>query len=446
MTQGASLPLILRFSVPILLGNIFQQLYTVVDGIVVGKSISDNALAAVGVSFPITYMLISILMGIGMGTSILISQFYGNKDMVNLHRTIRTGHAMIFKTFLPLTLFGIMTAGFFLNLLQTQAEIFDDAKLYLVIYYTGLLAQFGYVLASGILQAIGNSRTPLLVLISSSILHIILAILFVPVLRWGIAGIALSTVVSQYFSWLLCLWFLNRELPGALSFRKEDDPAESSVKEILRLGLPISIQNVLYSFGMMVMQPLINGYGVIFVAGYNAAIRVDGFVFMPVTSIASAVTTYVGQNTGAGKTERLKEGIRSTITLGMIISLVLAAIVIPLRSPLMSLFSNDPAVIDAGNAYLVRVIPLYFISTLQYLYMGILRGSGISLMPTVAALVSLWAARVPSAYLLSQYFGSDNMHWCYPIGWLMGLAVLIPYYYRGSWKHKQIELNKGKQV
>jgi Na+-driven multidrug efflux pump len=189
---------------------------------------------------------------------------------------------------------------------------------------------------------------------------------------------------------------------------------------------------------MMVMQPLINSYGAIFIAGYNAAVKVDGFVFMPVMSLATAITTYVGQNLGAGKQDRVKTGIRATTTLVIGLCVVLCAIVLPFQSQLMYLFTTEAAVVEAGNAYLIRVIPLYVISTLQYMLIGILRGAGRSFVPTVATLVSLWFARVPAAFLLSHFFGGNNMHWCYAIGWLMGLAILIPYYFAGKWREGMI--------
>ena len=206
----------------------------------------------------------------------------------------------------------------------------------------------------------------------------------------------------------------------------------------------LTIGGTLFSLGMMVMQPLINGYGAVFIAGYNAAVKVDGFVFMPVASLAAAVTTFTGQNIGAGRQDRVREGARAAIWLSLALCAVLSAIVIPLRTPLMRLFTLDQAVVDAGNAYLVRVIPLYFISTLQYMYIGILRGAGQTLVPTAATLVSLWLARVPAAYLLTWRFGPNNMHWCYAAGWVMGLAILVPYYHLGKWKKGLVQSGAGK--
>lgn len=451
MTQGKYLPLILRFSLPILLANVFQQLYTVVDGIVVGKSISTEALAAVSVGFPITYMLTSIFLGIGLGASVLVSQHYGNRDMASVAKTVATNNTLLLLLFLPLTLLGIFTTDFFLHLLNTQADIFQDAKVYLTIYYIGLLPQFGYNLNASILQGIGDSKTPLVILIISSVLHIVLAVLAVVCFPFGVAGVAWATVISQYFSWILSIVLTNRKYPEIrirlLAFTLD----RKSIAQTLRVGLPVGFQNALYSVGMLVMQPLINGLGSVFIAGYNAAVKVDGFVYMPVISLASAITTFVAQNIGAQKLDRVKLGVRTCIMLSAALSVALCAIVIPLRTPLMYLFTDDAAVVAAGNAYLVRVIPLYIVSTLQYLYIGILRGAGQTLVPTLAALVGLWAARVPSAYLLTSHFGPDNMHWCYAIGWLMGLAILVPYYYFGKWKkglidggHPTPDLGEGK--
>jgi putative MATE family efflux protein len=317
-----------------------------------------------------------------------------------------------------------------------QPDIFDSAKLYMVIYYIGLLPQFGYNVNSSIFQGMGDSKTPLIMLAASSILHIILAYTFVAFLPWGVAGVAWSTVLSQFFSWFLSIWYIKKKHPeiGFNIFHMHID--RQCFKETLRIGVPTGIQNALFSVGMMVMQPLINQYGTAYIAGYNAAVKVDGFVFMPVTALTTSITTFVGQNIGAGSLDRVKKGVSATMVIVMGLCLIMSAIVIPLRFQLMYLFTDSLEVVARGNAYLVRVIPLYFISTLQYMYIGMLRGAGESAVPTIATLVSLWLARVPSAYLLTKYLGGDNMHWCYAIGWVMGLCILIPYYYSGRWKKR----------
>ena len=434
MTQGRSLPLILQFSLPILLGSLFQQLYTVVDGMVVGKQVGTEALAAVGVGFPITYMLTSIFLGLGLGASVLVSQHRGRRDMDSVRRVVGSMNAFLLISALPLTLFGILTAGPFLRLLGTDAAIFDDAKLYMLIYYVGLLPQFGYNVNASVLQGIGDSRTPLIILIASSVLHIVLAVLLAVVLPLGVAGVAWSTVLSQLFSWGLSQLFIGRKYPDIHVPLRKSRLHREAFLSTLKLGVPMGLQNALFSVGMMVMQPLINSFGTVFIAGYNAAVKVDGFVFMPVTALAAAITTFVGQNIGANKPDRVREGVRATIILAVGLCALMCALVIPLRSVLMGLFTDNAAVVAAGNAYLLRVIPLYIISTVQYMLIGIIRGAGQALVPTAATLVSLWLARVPAAYLLSRYFGPDNMHWCYAIGWVMGLCILIPYYYFGKWR------------
>lgn len=439
LTRGKPLSLILMFSLPILLGNIFQQLYTVVDGIVVGKHVSNEALAAVGAGYPVTYMLTSIFLGIGLGASILVSQYFGAGNMPKVRQVFASMHTFLLIISVPLTVVAIFTAEPFLHLLNVQEDFFEPAKLYMIIYYIGMLAQFGYNVNSSIIQGLGDSRTPLYILIASSVLHIALAYLLVVVVPWGVAGVAWSTVISQYFSWFLSVFVIKRKYPqlGFRFFNLKIDK-ECFVSSI-KVGLPIGLQNALFSFGMMVMQPWINGYGTVYVAGYNAAVKVDGFVFMPVTSLTTAITTFVGQNLGADRQDRVKEGIRATTVLAIGLCIIMCAIVLPFQDQLMGLFTDDPAVIEAGKAYLIRVIPLYIISTMQYMLIGILRGAGQSLIPTISTLISLWLARVPAAYLLSTYFGGDNMHWCYAIGWVVGLAVLIPYYYKGKWRQGMVK-------
>jgi putative MATE family efflux protein len=358
--------------------------------------------------------------------------------MEKVRSVFSTMHAFLLIVSVPLTIIAILTAGPFLRLLNVPDDVYEPAKLYMVIYYIGMLPQFGYNVNASVIQGLGDSRTPLYILISSSLLHVALAYLFVVAIPWGVAGVAWSTVLSQLFSWIVSIVIIKRKYPELRFrfFRLRIDRRDFITS--MKIGLPIGVQNALFSVGMMVMQPLINSYGAVFIAGYNAAVKVDGFVFMPVMSLATAITTYVGQNLGAGKQDRLKTGIRATTILVLALCVALCAGVLPLQSELMYLFTTDAAVVSAGNAYLIRVIPLYVISTLQYMLIGILRGAGRSFVPTLATLISLWLARVPAAFLLSHFFGGNNMHWCYAIGWTMGLAILVPYYFAGKWREGMV--------
>lgn len=439
MTKGSPMSTIIPFTIPIFIGNVFQQLYTVVDGIVVGKNVSDAAQAAVGATFSITYMITCVFLGIGIGAAVLVAQYCGANDEVGMRKSIMTMNSFLILASIPLTILAILTAGPFLNLLKVQGELYPLAVTYMFIYYLGMLGQFGYNANAGILQGLGDSRSPLIILAASSILHVILDIALVVLVPLGVAGVALSTVISQYFSWFLSIWYIKKQ-HAELECRFFKIALDGPVfKELMRIGLPAGIQNALYSVGIMVMQPLINGCGTTFIAGYNAAVKVDGFVFIPCNSIATATTTYVAQNVGARAEKHMRDGVKQIILLSMAICAIACVIVIPFRSQLMHMFTNSEEVVLAGNAYLMRVIPFYIISAVQYVYIGLLRGMGISVIPTIAALVSLWAARVPSAYFLTARFGADNMHWCYVIGWIMGLLILIPYYHLGSWKKKVMQ-------
>ena len=364
----------------------------------------------------------------------LVSQHYGSGDQEEIRRTLTTMNTFTLLISVPITLLGILTIDPLLRLLNTGADIFSDARLYMSIYYIGLLPQFGYNVNANVLQGIGDSRTPLYILIASSVLHIVLAVLLVSVFPFGVAGVAWSTVLAQAFSYGLSVYLIRHNYPEiGTAFRKLKMNKDSFVKS-LRVGLPIGLQNALFSLGMMVMQPLINSFGAAYIAGYNAAVKVDGFVFIPITSFAVAVTTFTGQNIGARQQERVMQGARKSLWFSLVMTIALCAVVVPLRTPLMRMFTSDQAVIDAGNAYLVRVIPLYFISTLQYVYIAVLRGAGQTLIPTIATMISLWLARVPAAYLFTRWLGPYDMHWCYAAGWVLGLMIIIPYYYRGKWK------------
>ncbi len=436
MTKGSPARLILLFALPLLAGNLFQQLYNMVDSIVVGRFVGSTALAAVGTAFPVVFLMLSLFMGLGMGATVMVSQFYGANDAARLKATIDTVYTSIMVGAVPLSVLGIAVSRPVMALLSVPADTAGQCWLYMVIIMGGMIGSLGYNANAGILQGLGDSKTSLLFLVIACLLNILLDLLFVIVFGWGVAGVAIATVLAQLFSWVFGTFYINKKYP-ALSIRPFCFRFDRALfGQVLRLGLPAGVQQALFSFGVIAMQRLINSYGSDFMAGFNGANKVDAFVFMPIQSFTTAATTFVGQNIGAGRRDRVQAGSRATLLMSVGFSLLAAAVLLPLGRLCMHLFSSEPAVIESGYAYLVRILPFYWMIALMFAANGIMRGAGEMMIPTIATLAGLWLARLPAAYLLAHFYGPENIHFCYAIGWVLGLAICVPYYFTGRWRQK----------
>ena len=438
MTVGSPLRHILVFALPLLLGNVLQQLYNMVDSVVVGRFVSDAALAAVGIGFPVIFLLTSFLMGLGMGATVIVAQYYGYGDMDTVRRTVGTIYSFLLASAIPIMALGILLAGPMLRLLQVPEEAFSLTYTYVVIILAGILGTMGYNCNSGILQGLGNSRTPLLFLAVSCVINIALDLIFVIVFHLGVAGVALATVIAQVCSWIFGIFYINKSYPDlhislfSWTFDKQ------IFMRVLKLGAPIGLQQALFSIGILAMQRLVNSYGTDFVAGYNGANKLDTFAFMPIQSFASAATTFVGQNIGAGKPHRVREGTRATMLLSCGASVLATAFLLPLGPQLMHLFSDSPDVINAGMAYLNRIMPFYWMLAMMFTFNSVMRGAGEMMVPMISSLSGLWLARVPAAYLLASHFGRASIFLCYAVGWVPGILIAGTFYLTGRWKRKAI--------
>lgn len=437
MTEGKPRSLILKFALPLLAGNVLQQMYNLVDSIVVGNFVGKEALAAVGSSFIIMFLMTSLFMGIGLGATILISQFFGAGKGDKVKITIDTIYIAMLISSVAVTLLGIFTARPLLRLMNTPAgETFEMSATYLQILFIGSLASFGYNINSGILQGIGDSKSSLLFLAVATVLNIILDLLFVVVFGWGVMGVALATIIAQTFSFVFGIWYINKRLSIIhISLRKAEFSFDI-LSKCIKIGLPAGVQNMLFSVGTMVLQRLVNGYGPAFMAGFSSVGKIDSFAFMPIASFATAITTYVGQNVGARQFDRVKAGVRSTIFMSFFLCLVISTLVLLFGRYLLMAFSQDEEVIYTGLQFLYRLMPLYFLLSVLFIVNAALRGAGESILPLISAIISLLVARVPSAYILDHFFGKYEMFWCFGIGWIFGLIISVPHYLGGKWKNK----------
>lgn len=438
LTTGKEGKLIFQFAAPMLLGTIFQQLFSVVDSIVVGNFIGKEALAAVGASFPVIFVMVSLIIGLVMGTTVVISQYFGAGDFAKVKKAIDTMYIYSAVAGVISTIVGLLISEPLLRLLDLPQDILPQAVKYLKVYLSGMLIFFGYNGTSAVLRGLGDSKTPLYFLIIATVANIILVLLFVAVFKWGIAGAAYATLVANGLAFGLAIYWLNRThkliriaITG-LHFDKE------IFRHSIRIGLPTGIQQTLVAIGALALLDIVNKFGTDVIAGYSVASRLDSMALIPAMSFSQALSTFVGQNIGANKPERIKTGLIATLKMSGIVTIVTTLFIIFLGHILMSLFTKDPAVIKVGNQYLTIISSFYFLFTLMFIYNGLLRGAGDTLIPMFFSLLSLWLIRIPLAWYLSGKIGSTGIWWAIPIGWLIGLLLSWMYYRTGNWKKKSV--------
>ncbi|MCD4725792.1 MAG: MATE family efflux transporter [Bacteroidales bacterium] len=430
--------LIFRFATPMLLGNMFQQLYNVVDSIIVGKFIGVEALAAVGSSFPIIFTLISFIIGIAIGSTVIISQFFGAKDYEKVRRAIDTLYIFIFFASLFVSFLGIYFSTDIFRLIGLPDDVLPQADTYLDIYLSGLVLFFGFNATSAILRGLGDSKTPLFFMIIATLMNIGLDLLFVVVFKWGIEGAAIATIVAQGGAFITAIIYLNRthEIIN-LSWRKMVFDREL-FRQNLRIGLPIGLQQAFVALSMMVMYWLVNPFGTNSVAAYSVVFRIDSFAAMPAMNFAAALSTFVGQNLGANKPERIRTGLISTILMTSAFAFTISAIAYFLAGPLMRLFTDDPVVVELGKEYLFIISPFYVVFTAMFTIGGVMRGAGDTIIPMLITFIALWVVRIPLCYYLSLDMGVTGIWWGIPMAWLTGALLSFIYYKTGRWKRKAL--------
>jgi putative MATE family efflux protein len=440
LTTGDETRQLVWFALPMLLGNVFQQFYNMVDSFVVGRFIGTSALAAVGTSFPVLFLMLSLIMGVAMGSTVLISQHFGRKDFANLQKVIDTSYIFLFAAGATISLAGIAAAPVILNILAVPKAILPEANAYLRIIFAGMLATFGYNGVAAMLRGLGDSKTPLYLLMASTMVNIVLDLLFVVVLHWGVEGAAWATVIAQGISFagaLVVLNTKNKYLRLDLRRLRWDKPSFSLM---LKIGLPTGIQQTLVSLGMMVLSRIVNGFGPVTMAAYTAAVRVDSIASLPAMNLSQAITAFTGQNIGAGKVDRVKRGHISAMIINTGISLILTITVLFFGKNLMSIFTTDAAVIEIGAQYLLIVGIFYAAFGVMLINNGVMRGAGDVMIPMIISLIALWFIRVPTALLFTKVFsmGTNGIWWSIPAGWLIGAGCSTWYYCTGRWKRKNI--------
>ena len=434
MTEGVIWKEILLFSIPLLLGNLFQQLYNAVDSVVVGNYIGAQALAAVGTSAPVINLLVSFFMGLAVGAGVIISRYFGARKKEELHIAVHTSLALTFAAGLVMTLIGVLISPYVLQWVGTPSDVMESSVLYLRIYFLGILSVMVYNMGSGILRAVGDSRNPLYFLIVSSVTNIILDMLFVIVFHMGIAGVGWATLIAQTISAVLTMLLLMRTKEEYQVKLKHIRFHKHMLYEIVRLGLPSGLQNAIVSFSNVIVQSNINAFGSLAMAGCGSYTKIDGFAILPVMSYSMALTTFTGQNMGAKKYDRVKQGAKTGILMSVITIVCISALLLMLGPNVLAIFSSDPTVINYG-LYMMHVLaPGYIFLAISHAFNGIIRGAGITTVPMIV-MVTCWCglrmAWILTSVPLFHDIGVVFMGW--PLTWIASALWLFLYYRKGKW-------------
>lgn len=433
MTEGQIWRHLLRFSIPMAIGLLFQQLYNTVDTLVVGRFVGQQAQAAVGSTGAIINTVVGFCAGLATGASVVISQRYGAHDQRGLTKAVHTTIALTFVLSLLATVVGQLIIGPMLRFMQTPDDVLAESRSYLSIYFAGVSGILFYNIGSGILQAVGDSRHPLLFLIISALLNTVLDLLFVLAFGMGVEGVAYATILAQIVSALLILVMLTRS-EGGYGIRWRDVRIDrESLSMILKIGLPSSIQSAITAFSNVFVQSYINYFGSACMAGFGVYNKIDAFALIPVQSISMASTTFVGQNWGAGQPKRARDGIRTATLMSLSATAALGALVFLLAQPLMGFFSREAEVIQYGIRFIHIVTPFYVTLCFNQIYAGALRGVGDATMPTIIMLASFVVFRqIYLAVTKALGAGFIAVALAYPVGWIMCSSLLILRYSRSA--------------
>ena len=445
LTEGKPLKLLFFFALPMVIGNFFQQLYNMVDSMVVGKFVGEDALAAVGSSFPVVFLAVAIAAGLSMGCTVVISQLFGAGQIREMKTTISTALIALGVIGLAIMAAGELAAGPLLKLLGTDADIMADSLTYLRIYFGGAVFLFLYNTLNGIYNALGDSNTPLKFLMVSALTNIGLDLMFVIRFHMGVAGVAWATLIAQGLCAVVSFFVLIKRMKDM-----ESEPAAADKKfaffeanaarRIARVGVPSMLQQSIVSLSMMFMQGLVNSYGKVFVAGYTAATKIDTLAMMPNMNFSNAMSSYTAQNIGAGKDKRVVQGYKACLLMVLIFSLIITGIIYLFGPQLLSLFLNsgsEGSAMGYGLRYMKTVSVFYVLMGLMFVGNGLLRGAGDMGAFMLSSMSNLFS-RVAIAYLLAHFIGSSAIWWSIPIGWGIGAIFSFIRVQSGKWKLKKL--------
>lgn len=440
MTKGNPSKILFYFALPMVIGNILQQFYNIVDSIIVGNFVGAEALAAVGASYPITFVLITVANGCGIGCGVVIAQYFGGKFIEKVKTSIFTSLIFISVFSFFIMVLGILFSENILALMNTPSDIFNDSYVYMKIYFGGVVFLFVYNIVNSSFNALGNSKTPLKFLIFSSFLNIGLDLLFVIKFNMGIAGAAYATLISEAVSCILSLIFLLKSLKSAKTEQLIKIFSFKILRNISKIAIPSILQQSIVSIGNLFVQSLVNSYGAVVIAGYAAATKIDSITILPMSNMSNAVSTFAGQNIGAGKIERIKKGYKAALIMIGVFCAFAFLVLFIFGKNLIGMFVDSAAnmgVIKIGVQYMRIVSIFYFFMGLMVITNGVLRGSG-DMKFFLASTISNLSIRVIFAYTFAYVIGQSAIWWAVPCGWLSASAISCIRYRSGKWKNKSV--------
>ena len=436
MTRGKPWRLITAFAIPVLLSQVFQQLYNTADALIVGRFLGDEALAAVSSSGTLIFLIISFFTGMSMGASVTISRYFGAGDYARVSRAVHTNVLLAILCGIVLTVFGVALTPTFLRWMGTDPDVLPEAISYFRYYFFGILAVVMYNTCKGIMNALGDSRRPLYYLILSSLVNIVLDLLFIAVFHWGVWSAAAATTISQAVSMVLCLIHLTKK--GTIyQVRLRDLRLDREMLgQIFRYGLPSGVQNSVIGFANVIVQSNINSFGKLAMAAYGAYSKLEGFAFLPVTSFTMALTTYVSQNLGAGEYDRAKKGSRFGIITSLLLAELIGVLMYLFAPQLTAIFTETPEVIALGVEQARTISLFYCLLAFSHAVASVCRGAGKAFVPMTIMLVFWCVVRI--TYITTvMHFVHDiqYIYWAYPITWSLSSVVYLIYCHFSDWVH-----------
>jgi putative MATE family efflux protein len=441
MTEGSIPRLLIRFAIPLLLGNIFQQFYNMVDTWVVGNYVSNEAFSAVGTVGPVINMLIGLFLGLSSGAGVVISQFFGAGKEDRVRDTVHTAMVMTLVLAVIMTFAGLLLKPLLLSLMKTPAEVYAQADAYLSIYFAGVAGLLFYNIGASILQGTGDSQRPFYFLATAAVLNIILDLVFVLVFRMGVEGVAWATIIAQAVSAVLIVITLMRVDTCVRLNLKEVRFHSDILARIVRVGIPAALQMAIISFSNIFVQSYINQFGADIMSGWTAYSKIDALMLLPMQSIGLATTTFVGQNVGVGKTDRAKQGVRISILMSFIATVIPMVPVMIFAPQLVSFFNSKAEVISAGAMFLHWISPFYVLSCPSNVHACALRGSGNSRGPMFIQIASFVVFRQIYLFIMSNFIANEPIPIAmgYPAGWMVCMIAMYLYY-------RKVGIGSGKLV
>ncbi len=440
MTQGNILRHLITFALPLLAGNVFQQMYTMVDTWVVGNYVSNEAFSAVGSVGPICNMLIGFFLGLSSGAGAVISQFYGAKQQDQVSKTVHTAIFMTLVLGVLFTAIGIAITPLMLNLTNTPTDVLPEATQYLIIYFSGILGLMLYNMGAGILRAVGNSRYPFYFLVICAVLNTGLDLLFVLVCGLGVKGVALATILAQGISALLVMLLLLRSHECIQLKISKLRIHFDMLKKIISVGIPTALQMAITAFSNVFVQSYINHFGKNFMGGWTAYTKIDQLMFLPMQSLGLAATTFVGQNLGADQPKRARQGVSRALAIALGCSIALMIPIVIFAPNLVGAFNSELEVVKFGALLLRLMSPFYLLCCITQIYVGALRGAGNTKVPTLIVLCSYVVFRQIYLFIMANYISNQviPIALSYPAGWILATTFLTIYYHKTKLTRTQL--------